>query len=198
MPHKDPEARKKYNRERYKRIQDEDPEKWARLQEKHRRAYEKKLAKGEDAKRKIAEDYKRWYDQHGKENARERKGYIPWEEYQQNLAAARKHKAEYMRGWGQTEAGQRNRTAQSVKKRCGLTIKEYDKAYEQQEGKCKICGVQRERYGKDRLVVDHCHISERFRALLCGLCNTAIGMLGEDTERMRKAIEYVESWKVIS
>lgn len=195
MPHTDPEARKAYNRERYRKIQAENPEKWAMLQAKHRRAYEKKLAQGEDAKAKIAADYKRWYDEHGKENKRQREGHIPWEEYQANIAVERKRRAEYMRGWGQTEAGQRNRTSQSIKKRCGLSIAEYDETYDTQEGKCKICGVRRARYGKERLVVDHCHLSGRFRALLCGPCNSAIGLFQESETVMLSAIEYIRSWK---
>lgn len=195
MPHKDPEARRAYMKARYHRIQAEDPVKWAAIQAKSRRSYEKQLAQGEQAKEKRAADYKRWYDKHGKENAQERKGYESWEVYQERLAEKRKSHRERMQKWTQTEAGQRARTERSIRKRCGLTIEQYDETYDAQEGNCKACGVHGERYGKGRLVVDHCHTSGHFRALLCGPCNSAIGLLGEDTERMRKVIALVDSWK---
>jgi hypothetical protein len=195
MPHKDLEARKKYMRERYHRIQAEDPEKKAKLDAKHRRAYEKKLARGEEFKKKQAADYKRWYESGGKESTRTRKGNETWEQYQTRIASDRKKRREYMQRFNASYEGQRARTARSIKERCGLTIDQYDETYDKQEGKCKICGVHGERHGKGRLVVDHCHVSTRFRALLCGPCNSAIGLFQESEDIMLSAIAYIRSWK---
>lgn len=65
----------------------------------------------------------------------------------------------------------------------GLTQRE---AREYKEGKaCEICGA------RDRLVVDHCHKTGVIRGVLCSNCNTAIGMLRDDVERLRAAIEYL-------
>ena len=195
MPHKDLEARRRYMRERYHRICAEDPEKKALLDAKHRRAYEKKLAQGEAFKKKQAADFKKWWESGGKEKARERKGSETWEQYQGRLEADRKRRREYMKKFNASEAGQRARTARSIKERCGLTIDEYDEAYDKQEGKCKICGVHGERHGRGRLVVDHCHLSNRFRALLCGPCNSALGLFQESEDIMRSAVAYIQGWK---
>lgn len=54
-----------------------------------------------------------------------------------------------------------------------------------QNGCCAICGEKR------RLVVDHNHRTDVVRSLLCSPCNTAIGLLKEDTLLMWRAIEYV-------
>jgi uncharacterized CHY-type Zn-finger protein len=45
------------------------------------------------------------------------------------------------------------------------------------------------------LVVDHDHVTGKVRALLCGNCNTALGLLGDDVARIQRAAEYVNLWK---
>lgn len=66
----------------------------------------------------------------------------------------------------------------------GLTVRQ---AREFTSGKsCAICG------SKVRLVVDHCHKTGRIRGVLCAKCNSAIGLLGDDTERLASAIEYLK------
>lgn len=99
---------------------------------------------------------------------------------------------EYMRRWGQTPQGQRSRTARTLRRRCGLTLDEYEKTFEIQLGKCQICGVEKPRYGKERLVADHCHKSGKFRALLCSQCNAGIGCLKEDVTILKNAIVYLQ------
>jgi hypothetical protein len=63
--------------------------------------------------------------------------------------------------------------------------------YEDQEGKCKICGnkptTQR------GLHVDHCHKSGVVRGLLCHGCNTGLGNMKEDPEILLKAIAYLRN-----
>ncbi len=96
-----------------------------------------------------------------------------------------------MREWCKTPKGQRYKVAQTIKKRCGLSIDDYDRIYDEQSGRCLICGAQKPRYTKDRLVVDHCHTTGRFRGLLCGKCNIAIGLFGENEMITQNAIEYL-------
>jgi hypothetical protein len=42
---------------------------------------------------------------------------------------------------------------------------------------------------------DHDHISEKFRGWLCHDCNRGIGVLGEDVDRLKRAIEYLSNAK---
>lgn len=43
-----------------------------------------------------------------------------------------------------------------------------------------------------RLVPDHDHRTRAVRRLLCRLCNSAIGMAGEDPDRLRRMADYLE------
>lgn len=51
---------------------------------------------------------------------------------------------------------------------------------------CEIC------FSYDNLVVDHCHETGVVRGVLCSSCNTAIGLMGENIDRLAAAIEYVK------
>lgn len=55
-------------------------------------------------------------------------------------------------------------------------------------GCCEICGQHFE-----KLCVDHDHQSGEIRGLLCHHCNVGIGFLGDDVERLRSAIEYLDN-----
>jgi len=191
LPYKDKEVRNTHQRARHAKLRAENPE-WVAKQkadaaDKHRR----NQATNEAYRIKRKADFAKWYAEFGKENARERKGYRPAEEYLAECEAKRKAKAEYMRTWYQTSIGQRSRVQNNIKK-CGITIDQYDRAYDEQCGKCLICNTWRDRYTKDRLSVDHCHTSGAFRGLLCDHCNTAIGLLGESEEMLHNAIAYLQ------
>lgn len=55
-----------------------------------------------------------------------------------------------------------------------------------QQGRCAICHTP-----EYRLVIDHCHETGKLRELLCGKCNSGIGMLGERIAILESAIEYL-------
>jgi len=44
-----------------------------------------------------------------------------------------------------------------------------------------------------KLNIDHCHATGRIRGLLCMGCNTSLGFLGEDHNRIRGLIRYLDS-----
>lgn len=76
-------------------------------------------------------------------------------------------------------------------RRVGVPVEEVVRLNEEQGGRCRICGgLPTGNHG--RLVLDHCHGSGRFRGLLCGHCNAALGFLEDDTQRLRNAIQYLE------
>ena len=68
----------------------------------------------------------------------------------------------------------------------GIGAAAYDSMIEAQDGKCAIC------MRPVQLVVDHCHTSGAVRGLLCGSCNTAIGMFEEQIDSLTNAIAYLE------
>lgn len=72
----------------------------------------------------------------------------------------------------------------------GLTSEQYDRMYAEQEGRCGIC--RNEPKGTHRLHIDHDHDTNIVRALLCSKCNTAIGLMDENTELLAAASRYLE------
>jgi len=72
-----------------------------------------------------------------------------------------------------------------------ITADEYNALLESQEEKCYICDVHKDDL-KRGLAIDHCHETGKVRKLLCVNCNTALGLLKEDIEIMKKLIDYVE------
>ena len=78
-----------------------------------------------------------------------------------------------------------------MRRRYGITLDEYDEMFEQQNGKCAICGTREKAKGKTRMNIDHCHTTGKVRALLCNNCNSGIGKFKEDINIMSNAISYI-------
>jgi hypothetical protein len=72
-----------------------------------------------------------------------------------------------------------------LKKRYSLSISEYEKLLDDQGGLCAICQAH------SKLVVDHCHETGIVRGLLCQQCNSGIGMLKDDPNLVRAALQYL-------
>ena len=66
----------------------------------------------------------------------------------------------------------------------------------QQGGKCKACGGAGSNLGNGStgLVLDHDHATGEPRAMLCGPCNAALGLLGESPDRIALLRDYALSW----
>lgn len=77
-----------------------------------------------------------------------------------------------------------------------ITFEEYMIMFNQQQGKCFICGNKEpviNPSGKRRwLAVDHCHTDGHIRRLLCVKCNSGLGNFNDDTDLLKKAIKYLE------
>jgi len=56
-------------------------------------------------------------------------------------------------------------------------------------GQCAVCG------STERLCIDHCHDTEKPRGLLCHKCNTALGLLDDDVQRILKLSQYLAQSK---
>lgn len=79
--------------------------------------------------------------------------------------------------------------AYMVARKYGLTVDDYLALRDAQGGRCAIC---KREDGRRRLAVDHDHKTKKVRALLCGPCNVAIGMMRDDASLLREAADYLE------
>lgn len=79
---------------------------------------------------------------------------------------------------------------QHRRKTYGLTPEAFDAMFEEQEGRCAICGTAIGLVDRD-LAVDHCHDTDKVRGLLCRLCNLGIGYFRDRPELLDKAKAYL-------
>lgn len=84
----------------------------------------------------------------------------------------------------------------NLKVRFNISIDDYNHIFLKQRGLCAICHnpeVNKDKNGKIKwLAVDHNHDTNEIRGLLCSSCNTGIGLLGDSTETLKKAIKYLD------
>jgi hypothetical protein len=77
----------------------------------------------------------------------------------------------------------------------GLTIELYQEMFELQKGCCAICFNPEMEFANDgeikRLAVDHCHIENKIRGLLCSKCNKALGSFRDSEEIIKNALNYI-------
>lgn len=72
---------------------------------------------------------------------------------------------------------------------------EYAAFLEQQDGLCAICHqpeTAKTRGAVVKLAIDHDHETGKVRSLLCRNCNVALGLAGDDPERLRAMANYIE------
>lgn len=77
----------------------------------------------------------------------------------------------------------------------GITIDDYYKLLELQNGGCAICGNQQTRKGVKYLAVDHDHASGTIRGLLCDRCNRGLGFFKDSPELLNRASAYLQRYK---
>jgi hypothetical protein len=62
----------------------------------------------------------------------------------------------------------------------GLKSGYYDLTVKTQNGCCAICTLP-----TSKLVIDHCHQTNKLRALLCRKCNSMLGMCNDNIETLQ-------------
>jgi hypothetical protein len=75
-------------------------------------------------------------------------------------------------------------------KRYGITVEQYEQMLADQNDRCAICFNEFDREPH----IDHCHSSEKVRALLCFSCNAMLGSAKDNVDTLKKAIAYLESF----
>lgn len=73
----------------------------------------------------------------------------------------------------------------------GLTEAGWDALVKRQGNRCAVCRTDKPGGRGERWHIDHDHVTGQVRGLLCGKCNSAIGMLQDDPEIIKAAARYV-------
>lgn len=114
-----------------------------------------------------------------------------WQAVQDRANAKRLSNPEY----------RRDKRERELWRNYGIGPEERQRLVEAQGGNCAICGyspppqddsmpLPRGR-ASTGLHVDHCHVGGQVRGLLCGACNTALGLFRDDPAILAAAIEYL-------
>lgn len=111
----------------------------------------------------------------------------------------REQRRKYNKNWNQKNPEKRAAIdRRRVLKRYGLTEQSYLAMVADQEGLCAICRCpptpRRTTKGRKffRLAVDHCHRTNKIRALLCDGCNGILGYARDQVDVLRAAIAYLQ------
>lgn len=87
----------------------------------------------------------------------------------------------------------------SLRRKYNLTLEDYNKKLTSQNFVCMICEKPETSYGatggRKKLAVDHCHVTNKIRDLLCWRCNAMIGKVNESVELLQKMIDYLNKHK---
>lgn len=78
----------------------------------------------------------------------------------------------------------------------GISNKDYLEMFKNQKGKCAICNKKPS--GQKRFHIDHCHITNKVRGLLCVKCNAGLGMFCVDSKKtalLLGAIKYMKEFE---
>jgi len=82
-----------------------------------------------------------------------------------------------------------------IRKKYGITLKQYNKMLKSQNNCCAICGKPEEEKEKNKsirkLAIDHDHKTGNVRGLLCGKCNKGIGLLQGNIKILINATKYL-------
>jgi len=114
-----------------------------------------------------------------------------WASLPEEVRVERQNKGEYQRRYRANNPDKVKAMSRKthIMRKFGMTIEEYEYMFLVQDGVCAICKNPCET-GMN-LAVDHNHETGKIRGLLCKNCNTAIGLLKENTDTMIKAIDYL-------
>lgn len=79
----------------------------------------------------------------------------------------------------------------NLRSRYNLSVDEYREILANQNNKCAICGCDINKK-ENRPHIDHNHLTNKIRGILCGNCNMGIGLLKDDINVIRNAVKYLE------
>lgn len=98
------------------------------------------------------------------------------------------------RSWYADESAKRKADNYYYVKRYGITIDEKELMIKQQNGCCASCG--KEFISKLFTNVDHDHLTNKVREILCRECNLILGYANDSIEILQKIILYLKKHKI--
>lgn len=96
-----------------------------------------------------------------------------------------KEKAKEYKKWYLENGGEEVVRNWQYQQKYGISIDEYNKLFEQQNGCCAICGAHQSELPR-RLDVEHSHITNKVRGLTCGYCNRKIAWYEQYEEQIQE------------
>lgn len=102
--------------------------------------------------------------------------------------------------WNKAHYDSDKARAKHLKATYGITEAQYLELYEKQGGVCACCGKKETVFSNKKkdtfqLAIDHDHETGKVRALLCIACNTSLGAMNEDPERIEALLRYARNLK---
>ena len=76
----------------------------------------------------------------------------------------------------------------------GITLEDYNKTFNEQEGKCAICHRHQSTLKKP-LCVDHNHKTGKIRALLCNKHNLMLGQFADNADELIAGGNYLKKYE---
>ncbi|MBX4212608.1 endonuclease VII domain-containing protein [Candidatus Pacearchaeota archaeon] len=74
----------------------------------------------------------------------------------------------------------------------GITPEIYNEMLSNQENSCAICKTNTPTGRWKVFAVDHCHLTNKIRGLLCNECNRGMGLLKDNAGLLRAAADYLD------
>ena len=91
-------------------------------------------------------------------------------------------------------AGLNAKRDQRLKRRYGISLRQYEELLSDQAGVCAIC--EGPLTGKNKeYQIDHDHSTGKIRGLLCSYCNLLLGQARDDLTILTRAFSYLEKAK---
>ncbi len=95
----------------------------------------------------------------------------------------------YRETYKTTPKSRKTKKNYELRRRFNITLEQYDKMFEEQNGVCAVCGLPEI---TKRLAVDHNHDTGEIRGLLCDRCNFTLGLVSENVDTLQNAINYLQ------
>ena len=78
-----------------------------------------------------------------------------------------------------------------------ITVDQYDAQMESQGNCCAICGLPGDQDQMSKsMPIDHNHETGEYRDIICSHCNTALGLVKDNIETLKKMIAYLRKHQV--